>query len=118
MADGWHQVLWFAELGVQIENLAPGTADQLNANKTTFAQNPTALLLLQQYKDLYDTGCYGSNALSDAVADQTKTFSSGQAAMTVGNLTFAQSVKHDYPDFNTDSAGVFIIPLGDNQVLM
>ena len=24
MADGWHQVLWFAELGVQIENLAPG----------------------------------------------------------------------------------------------
>ena len=32
--------------------------------------------------------------------------------MTVGNLTFAQSVKHDYPDFNTDSLGVFIIPLG------
>ncbi len=117
MADGWHQVLWYAELGVQIENLAPGTADQLNANKTTFAQNPTALLLLQQYKDLYDTGCFGSNALSDAVADQTKTISSGKAAMTVANLTFAQSVKHDYPDFNTDSLGVFIIPLGDNQVL-
>ena len=29
MADGWHQVLWFAELGVQIENVAPGTADQV-----------------------------------------------------------------------------------------
>ena len=117
IADGWHQVLWFAELGVQIENLAPGTADQLNANKTTFAQNKTALLLLQQYKDLYDSGCYGDNALSDAVADQTKIISSGQAAMTVANLTFAQSVKHDYPDFNTDSLGVFVIPLGDNQVL-
>ena len=117
MADGWHQVLWFAELGVQIENVAPGTADQLNANKTTFAQNPTALLLLQQYKDLYDSGCYGDNALSDAVADQTKAISSGTAAMTVANLTFAQTVKHDYPDFNTDSLGVFIIPLADNQVL-
>ena len=117
MADGWHQVLWFAELGVQIENKTPGTADQLNTNKTTFAQNPTALLLLQQYKDLYDSGCYGDNALSDAVADQTKMISSGKAAMTVANLTFDQQVKHDYPDFNTDSLGVFIIPLGDNQVL-
>jgi raffinose/stachyose/melibiose transport system substrate-binding protein len=117
MADGWHQVLWYAELGVQIENLAPGTADQLNANKTTFAKNTTALLLLQQYKDLYDSGCFGSNTLSDAVADQTKIISSGKAAMTVANLTFAQSVKHDYPDFNVDSLGVFIIPLGDNQVL-
>ena len=117
MADGWHQVLWFAELGVQIENVAPGTAEQLNTNKTTFAENPTALLLLQQYKDLYDSGCYGDNALSDAVADQTKAISSGKAAMTVANLTFAQQVKHDYPDFNIDSLGVFIIPLADNQVL-
>jgi raffinose/stachyose/melibiose transport system substrate-binding protein len=117
MADGWHQVLWFAELGVQIENLAPGTADQLNANETTFAENPNALLLLQQYKDLYDSGCFGDNALSDTVADQTKVISSGQAAMTVANLTFAQQVKHDYPDFNEESLDVFIIPLGDNQVL-
>jgi len=117
MADGWHQVLWFAELGVQIENLAPGTADQLNNNKATFAKNPTALLLLQQYKDLYDSGCFGDNTLSDTVADQTKIISSGKAAMTVGNLTFDQTVKNDYPDFNTDSLGVFLIPLADNQVL-
>ena len=117
MADGWHQVLWFAELGVQIENVAPGTAEKLNTNKATFAEDPTALLILQQYKDLYDSGCYGDNALSDAVADQTKTISSGAAAMTVANLTFAQQVKHDYPEFNQDSLGVFIIPLGDNQVL-
>ncbi len=117
MADGWHQVLWFAELGVQIENVAPGTADKLNTNQTTFAKDPTALLLLQQYKDLYDSGCYGDNALSDAVADQTKIISEGKAAMTVANLTFAQSVKHDYPDFNEDSLGVFIIPMADNQVL-
>lgn len=117
MADGWHQVLWFAELGVQIENLAPGTAEKLNTNQTTFAENPTALLLLEQYKDLYDSGCFGDNALSDAVADQSKVISSGQAAMTVANLTFAQQVKNDYPDFNIDNLDVFVIPLGDNQVL-
>ena len=117
MADGWHQVLWFAELGVQIETVTPGTADLLNTNKTTFAKLPTALLLLQQYKDLYDSGCFGDNALSDAVADQSKMISSGKAAMTLSNLTFDQQVKHDYPDFNTDSLGVFIMPLADNQVL-
>jgi len=117
IADGWHQTLWFAELGVQIENLAPGTADQLNTNKTTFAKNPTALLLLQQFKDLYDSGCFGDNALSDAVSDQTKMISSGKVAMTLANLTFDQQVKHDYPDFNSDSLGVFINPLADNQVL-
>jgi len=117
MADGWHQVLWFAELGVQVENVASGTADQLNTNETTFAESPTALLLLQQYKDLYDSGCFGDNALSDTVADQSKVISSGQAAMTVANLTFAQQVKNDYPDFNADNLDVFIIPLGDNQVL-
>jgi raffinose/stachyose/melibiose transport system substrate-binding protein len=117
MADGWHQTLWFAELGVQIENLAPGTADQLNANKATFAQNTTALLLLQQFKDLYDSGCFGDNTLSDAVSDQTKMISSGKVAMTLANLTFDQQVKNDYPDFNEDSLGVFINPLADNQTL-
>lgn len=117
MADGWHQVLWFAELGVQIENAVPGTAEKLNTNQAIFAEDPTALLLLQQYKDLYDSGCFGDNALSDTVADQGKVISSGQAAMTVANLTFAQQVNHDYPEFSADKLDVFIIPLGDNQVL-
>jgi raffinose/stachyose/melibiose transport system substrate-binding protein len=117
MADGWHQTLWFAEFGVQIEHLAPGTADLLNTNKTTFEQLPTALLLLEQFKDLYDSGCFGDNTLSDAVSDQTKIISSGQAAMTLANLTFNQQVKSDYPDFNEDSLGVFVNPIADNQIL-
>jgi raffinose/stachyose/melibiose transport system substrate-binding protein len=117
IADGWHQVLWFGEMGVQIENLAPGTADLLNTNKTTFAENPTALLLLQQFKDLYDSGCFGDNSLSDTGTDTTKMISSGQAAMSLQNLTFSQQVKSEYPDFNQDSLGVFIVPMADNQVL-
>ena len=117
MADGWHQTLWFAEFGVQIEHLDPGTADLLNTNKTTFEQLPTALLLLEQFKDLYDSGCFGDNTLSDAVSDQTKIISSGQAAMTLANLTFNQQVKNDYPEFNEDSLGVFVNPIADNQIL-
>jgi raffinose/stachyose/melibiose transport system substrate-binding protein len=117
MSDGWHQTLWFAELGVQIEKVTPGTAAQLNANQTTFAKNPTALLLLQQIKDLYDSGCFGDNTLSDTVANAEAVFTSGKAAMYVGGMGFAQSVQHDYPTFDVNKIGLMLMPLADNQVL-
>jgi raffinose/stachyose/melibiose transport system substrate-binding protein len=117
MADGWHQTLWFAELGVQIENVTPGTADLLNTNKTTFAQNPTALLILQQFKDLYDSGCFGDNSLSDAYANTTKVFTSGTAAMIVDGVGFPQKVKGDYPSYDISNIGLMLMPLADNQVL-
>jgi raffinose/stachyose/melibiose transport system substrate-binding protein len=33
IADGWHHVLWFPELGPRYEEVTPGLAGQLNANK-------------------------------------------------------------------------------------
>jgi len=117
VADGWHHVLWFPELGPRYEQVTPGLADKLNANKAKFADDPTMLTALTQLKDLYDSGCFGSNASSDLYADATKQISSGKAAMIVANVVFAQQVKNDYPDFNTDNIGVFVMPLADNQVL-
>jgi raffinose/stachyose/melibiose transport system substrate-binding protein len=117
MSDGWHQVLWFAELGVQIEHLDPGTAALLNSNKTTFSKLPTALLLLQQIKDLYNSGCFGDNTLSDTVANQEKEMATGAAAMSVANLTFDQQLKADYPNWDENNMGIFLMPLADNQVL-
>jgi len=117
IADGWHHVLWFPELGPRYEQVTPGLADELNANTATFAENPTMLLALQQLKEMYDSGFFGPNALSDTFADATRQIAEGNAAMVVANLTFAQAVKNDYPDFNADSIGVFVMPLADNQVL-
>lgn len=116
-SDGWHHVLWFPELGPRYEQVTPGLAAELNANEATFAGNETMLTVLQQYKELYDMGCMGENALSDAYSDRTSVMSSGGAAMILANLTFPQEVEADYPEVSADSFGQFVMPLADNQVL-
>ncbi len=116
-SDGWHHVLWFPELGPRYEQVTPGLAAELNANEATFSGNETMLTVLQQYKELYDMGCMGENALSDAYSDRTSVMSSGGAAMILANLTFPQEVEADYPDVPADSFGQFVMPLADNQVL-
>lgn len=117
ISDGWHHVLWFPELGPRYEEVTPGLADQLNANKAKFADNPTMLTVLTQLKEMYDLGFFGENALADAQADATKAMASGKVAMTLQNLTFPQQVEHDYPDMKADTFGQFMMPLADNQVL-
>lgn len=116
-SDGWHHVLWFPELGPRYEQASPGLADALNANEATFAGNETMLTVLQQYKELYDMGCMGQNALSDTYANATNALASGSAAMILANLTFPQQVEADYPEVSADSFGQFVMPLADNQIL-
>ncbi len=117
ISDGWHHVLWFPELGPRYEEVTPGLADALNANKAKFADNPTMLTVLTQLKEMYDLGFFGKNALADAYSDGTKVMASGKAAMMVANLTFPQQVEHDYPDVKADTFGQFLMPLADNQIL-
>jgi raffinose/stachyose/melibiose transport system substrate-binding protein len=117
VSDGWHQVLWFPELGPRFEEVTPGLADQLNANKAKFADNPTMLTALTQLKELYALGFMGKNALSDAFADSSKAMASGKVAMTLNNTAFPQQIEKDYPDAKADSFGFFVMPLADNQLL-
>ncbi len=117
ISDGWHHVLWFPENGPRYEEITSGLANELNANKATFTDNETMLTDVQQFKELYDAGYMGQNALSDTYADRTKVLSSGTAAMILANLTFPQQVEHDYPDVKADTFGAFVIPLADNQNL-
>jgi raffinose/stachyose/melibiose transport system substrate-binding protein len=46
IADGWHHVLWFPEIGPAYEAASPGLTESLNANETTFSDNPTMLQAL------------------------------------------------------------------------
>ena len=117
ISDGWHHVLWFPELGPRYEEATPGLAEQLNANEATFSGNETMLTALTQLKELYDSGCFGTNALADAFSDATKVMATGQAAMVVSGTSFGSQLKNDYPDVNPDNYGVFLMPLADNQVL-
>jgi raffinose/stachyose/melibiose transport system substrate-binding protein len=117
ISDGWHHVLWFPELGPRYEQVTTGLADQLNANKATFADNPSMLTALTQLKELYDLGCMGNNAMSDAYADRTKVMASGKVAMTVMGTSFPEELEKDYPDVKADTWGFFVMPLADNQLL-
>ena len=90
VADGWHHVLWFNEIGPRYEEEKPGLADELNVNKATFGGNEAMLSAVTELKDLYDSGCFGKNALADTFADRTKVMATGQ--VTVRHFTTAHDV--------------------------
>lgn len=117
VADGWHHVLWFPELGPRYEQVTPGLAAALNANKATFAKNSTMLTVITELKEMYDLGFMGKNALADLYTGATKAMAGGKVAMTVANTGFAALLEHDYPEMKASDIGVFLMPLADNQVV-
>ena len=117
VSDGWHQVLWFPELGPRFEQATPGLADALNANKATFSGNATMTTALTQLNEMYKLGFFGKNALSDTYADAQKVMASGKVAMVLYGTAFPQTLEAAYPDVKADTIGFFVMPLADNQLL-
>ncbi|MBS1166210.1 MAG: hypothetical protein H6R00_2235 [Proteobacteria bacterium] len=115
VADGWHHVLWFPELGPRFEQVTPGLADALNANKATFAGNPTMLSAVTELKEMFDLSYMGKNALADVYTGASKAMASGKVGMVLANTGFGSLVEHDYPDMKASDIGVFLMPLADNQ---
>jgi raffinose/stachyose/melibiose transport system substrate-binding protein len=116
ISDGWHHVLWFPMVGPRFEELNPGLAEQLNANEVKFAEVPVMVEAMTQLKELYDLGCFGDNALSDAFADANAKLASGEYAMGVTTLTAPVSIETDYPDVPAQTFGFFPMPLADNML--
>ena len=100
-----------------VETNEPGTAEKLNNNETTFAESATAKLIIEQVKDMVDSGYWGENYMANTYADAAKAFADGQAAMFLANQGFGAEVTAVAPDFDTESIGYFVAPLADNQVL-
>ena len=117
VSDGWHQVLWFPELGPRYEQVKPGLADALNTNKAKFADSDVMKTDLTQLKEMFDLGFFGKNALSDAWADRTKALSDGKIAMILATSSYPAELAKDYPSVKPDDYGVFVMPLADNQLL-
>jgi raffinose/stachyose/melibiose transport system substrate-binding protein len=116
ISDGWHHVLWFPELGPRYEQVTPGLADELNANKVLFADNPTMLTVLQQLKEMYDLGFFGEFAMSDTYADGPEFMANGEYAMTVRQTAFVNLVETEF-GVPASTFGFFVMPLADNQLL-
>ncbi len=116
-ADGWHHVLMFAELGPNYAANSDDLVNSLNANAATLAGNESMTTTLNQINELYQSGCFGDDALSDQYSGLTSAFANGEAAMAYANMTFYASVQNDYPDYDISNIGLFILPLDDNQTI-
>lgn len=117
ISDGWHQVLWWPEIGARMEQLEPGLYDKLNANQTNFTNDPASNTALTQLNELYQKGYFGSTALSDQYANTEKEMASGKYAMVIDSLTEPQAIQAAYPNVSASSFGYFPIPILDNQLL-
>ena len=116
-SDGWHQVLWYPEIGAQMEQLEPGLYDKLNANQVNLAGDQASNTAMTQINELYQKGYFGPTALSDQYANTEKEMASGKYAMTIDGLTEPAAIQAAYPNVQTSSFGFFPIPILDNQLL-
>jgi raffinose/stachyose/melibiose transport system substrate-binding protein len=116
VSDGWHHVLWFAELGPAYEAASPGLVDRLNANEVPMADDATMQLALGQLNDLYSNGCFGDNTLSDEFANTEANMASGDYAMTVNRLGLPAQIEAADPSASADDYGFFLMPLADSQI--
>jgi raffinose/stachyose/melibiose transport system substrate-binding protein len=116
VSDGWHQVLWFPEVGAQMEALEPGLYANLNANKATLAGDQNVTKAMTQINDLYQKGCFGKSALSAVEADTSKQMASGQYAMTLSEISRGTQIAAAYSNFKATDFGYFPIPILDNQL--
>jgi raffinose/stachyose/melibiose transport system substrate-binding protein len=115
-ADGWHHVLWFPEMGPAYEAATPGLTDALNTNKATFTGNPAMTADLTEFKEIYDNGYFGTDALSNEFANTEAAMASGKYAMTVNRFGLPSQIHKAFPDMAEDNFGFFLIPLADNQI--
>ena len=115
ISDGWHHVLWFPEVGAQIETMEPGLNAKLNAAKATFAGDATMQKALDQINNLYQKGYFGKDALSAKEADTSKAMASGKFGMTLSELSRGSQIAAAYPNLKATDFGYFPIPILDNQ---
>lgn len=116
-ADGWHHVLLFAELGPNYAARTDDLVETLNANQATLAGNESMTQTLNDFNELYQSGCFGDDALSDQFAAAPSKIVDNEAAMVYSTASFYSQVANEFPDYDTSNIGVFIAPLGDNQMI-
>jgi raffinose/stachyose/melibiose transport system substrate-binding protein len=117
IADGWHHVLWFPEMGPAYEKAEPGLAAKLNNNEDTFAGNETMKTAIEQILEMVELGYWGSNYMSNEYANAAASIADGSYAMFVANQGFGVEVNTADPEFAIEDIGYFVMPILDNQTL-
>lgn len=115
--NGWHQVLPLFETGGLYQLNHEDLYNQLNANEIDLYEIPELLTIISQLKECAKLGYYGEDYLSNSVENAKEAIASESAAMFIAEAAWRDEVKVDYPDFDIDKLGIFVMPWGDNQVI-
>lgn len=116
-SDGWHQTLYFAEMGPRYNQLVPNLYNNLNKNKATFSKNTIFTRSLGQVQEMVTDGLWGKNWASQTDANTVNAMASGKFAMNFNSITLANQIHASNPKIPADRFGYFVLPLLDNRIL-
>ncbi len=111
-ADGWQHQLAFFQIGGVYADAQPNLYEDLNNNKTVFADNKTMITVLEQYKELSDLGYLGKDWIGTDSTNLPNEFGDKKIAMAMANSSFINQIREDTG--TTDEFGLFLLPLADN----
>lgn len=115
--NGWHQVLPLFETGAMYQQKHQDLYNKLNKNEVDLDAIPELQTVISQLKEFADLGFYGDNYLSNSVENAKEAMAKGKAAMFIAESAWRNEVKADFPDFDTNKLGIFVMPWADNQAI-
>ena len=115
--NGWHQVLPLFETGAMYQQKHPDLYNKLNKNEVDLDAVPELQTIISELKECADLGFYGDNYLSNSVENAKESIAKGKTAMFIAESAWRNEVKADFPDFDVNKLGIFVMPWGDNQAI-
>ena len=110
--DHWHIGWWPNQLATLMEAEHPGYADLLNTNKLKFSDFPSFLQCMKDYKELYDLGYLGRNALANEWVPSYEAMGTGRAAMILTYTTYQTEIAEQYPQSRAAEWAMFPMLVG------
>ena len=110
--DNWHISWWPNQLSSVMEKENPGYAELLNTGKLKFSDSPGMLQAMKDYKELYDLGYLGKNALANEWTPGYEVMGTGKAAMIMTYTTYQNEVAQQYPESGAEKWAMFPVLVG------
>lgn len=110
--DNWHICWWPNQMSTVMEKENPGSAALLNTDKLKFADSPGMLQCMKDFKELYDLGYLGKNALANEWTPGYEAMGTGKAAMILTYTTYQNEIMQQYPNSQADTWGMFPMFVG------
>ncbi|MBF9017590.1 MULTISPECIES: ABC transporter substrate-binding protein [unclassified Oceanispirochaeta] len=114
--EAWYWGIWFSQFGPLANAAEAGLYDKLNSNKARFADVKLFETALSQFKESYDNGYFGSDALSNAWDSGYEAMGTGTSPMILMYQSYQTEVAAKYPDSEADKWKMFPIPFAGNNI--